>query len=210
MNSKHHPIRIEWAVAYRGENNLCFAPKNGKMEWIHLFCHGKINNGLWYGAKSCGQPVLLLCQRSGTRFVWFAATNVVSLQLIQYSADVWWAIFHFLLRLPFDWRNLHTYLLVVAMQCIAVTYLFYLISGIAAFGIGAFVFGIKALAEFRRGIERLGEILTSKTDVQYSMKCLRVFLDYHAMLMELSNSNESTVACGCAVHSNNEISFSFK
>lgn len=95
-------------------------------------------------------------------------------------------IFLVIPRFPFEWRNPPTYLLIVIMQCIAVTYLFYLIAGLIAFGIGSYVFGIRATAEVETGLELLDKILKSKTDQQYSIKTISILVHYHSLLKKLS------------------------
>lgn len=100
--------------------------------------------------------------------------------------SIWGVMLHLLSRLPFEWRTLRTYLLVATMQCIVVTYLFHLMGGLITFGIGTFVFAVKAVTEVGRGLKLLNGILKSKTDVQHSMKCIRISVHYHAILKELS------------------------
>lgn len=69
--------------------------------------------------------------------------------------SIWGVMLHLLSRLPFEWRTLRTYLLVATMQCIVVTYLFHLMGGLITFGIGTFVFAVKATAEVGRGLKLL-------------------------------------------------------
>lgn len=83
------------------------------------------------------------------------------------------------------------YLLVVVMQCIAVTYLFYLIAGLAAFAISCYVFGTEATKELRMGLHFLDKKLKSKIDLQRSMKFISVFVHYHSLLKQLSFSSRS-------------------
>lgn len=77
------------------------------------------------------------------------------------------------------------YLLMVLMQCIAVTYLFYLIGGLVAFGIGAYVFGIKAAKEVQMGLDLLNIKLKIK-DPKESLKFMSIFVHYHSILKQLS------------------------
>lgn len=97
-------------------------------------------------------------------------------------------IFLAISRLPFEWRTLPTYLLVVVMQCIAVTYLFYLIGGLAAFGIGAYVFGLTATAEVKKSLELLGILLKTESDLKRLTKFISIFVNYHSLLKQLSCS----------------------
>lgn len=91
-----------------------------------------------------------------------------------------------ILRLPFEWRYPSIYLLIVVMQCIAVTYLFYLIAGLAAFGIGAYVFGLTATSEIKKSLILLDKLLKSKTDLQQLTKFISIFVHYHSLLKQLS------------------------
>lgn len=72
------------------------------------------------------------------------------------------------------------------IQCIAVTYLFYLIGGLAAFGIGAYIFGIKAAKEVQIGLEILDIKLKSRDEVKKSVKYISVFVHYHSIMKQLS------------------------
>lgn len=74
------------------------------------------------------------------------------------------------------------------MQCIAVTYLFYLIGGLAAFGIGAYVFGIKAATEVQKSLEILDKMLKSKSDPKDLVNFISIFVHYHSILKQLSCS----------------------
>lgn len=88
-------------------------------------------------------------------------------------------------RLPFDWRNLPTYLQVVVIQCMAVTYLFHLIAALLVYGIGNYVFGMVATAQFKKCLKRLDKTFQSKTDFKQSMKGIAVIVRYHSALQQL-------------------------
>lgn len=72
------------------------------------------------------------------------------------------------------------------MQCIAVTYLFYLIAGLGAFGIGAYVFGLKVTAEIEKSLKLLDKLLKSNADLKRLKKFISIFVHYHSLLKQLS------------------------
>lgn len=88
-------------------------------------------------------------------------------------------------RLPFEWRNLPTYALVAIVQCIAVTYLFHIIAGCLVLGIGNYVFGIVAVANFKKCLKLLDKVFKSKTNLKHSMKNLTLIVRYHSALKQL-------------------------
>lgn len=91
-------------------------------------------------------------------------------------------------RLPFEWRDLPTYLLVVVLQCMAVTYLFHLIAALLVYGIGNYVFGVVATAQLKKCLKLLDKTFQSKTDFKQSMKGLDLIVRYHSAMQQLRNS----------------------
>lgn len=58
--------------------------------------------------------------------------------------------------------------------------------GLSRLGLELLFLEFKATTEVGRGLKLLNGILKSKTDVQHSMKCIRISVHYHAILKELS------------------------
>lgn len=77
------------------------------------------------------------------------------------------------------------YMLVVVIQCMVVIYLFHLIAGLMVYGIGNYVFGIVATAQFKKCLKRLDKIFKSKTDRQSSMIGISLIVRYHSALKQL-------------------------
>lgn len=74
------------------------------------------------------------------------------------------------------------------MQCVAVAYLFSVLAGIISFGIGTFLFAMKATTVIQDALEILNIKLKSKRDKHRSVEFMSETVYWHSSLQELGFS----------------------
>lgn len=174
----------------------------GTIVWNHFYVGNESSTTNPNATEMFGQFWRLLHHRFGTRFIWFAISNMVNWKP---TVDIFLVIktkpcetcpkllklFNFFAyssnRFPFDWTNPIGYSIAIFLEYIIWGYENFVVTSTLALGIGAYLFAIFATKEIQRGLHLINDKAHQNGHQSNELKILITdFIFDHGALKQLS------------------------